>query len=114
MDFVTQFNFVPGPFESSSPDLVVERAGYISAQKQIENLIYSGQRLTAARMDEYGGRTDEEAEKDYTGIDTCDDLVDVDRCVQYAAQQKIAEAGAHTSGDDNNGVNGNSEVPVKE
>ncbi len=61
--FVTKWNFEPIPQTLYDDKDIVETAGYVPRQKTIENLLLCGQRLVESRMDEYDGRTVEEAEK---------------------------------------------------
>ena len=42
-------------------NVIVETAGYVPREKSIENLILSGQRLLQSRMEEYDGKTVDEA-----------------------------------------------------
>ena len=53
MRFNTQYDRVRQPAESNSGITLVERAGYISAQARIENLMLAGQRLVQARKEMY-------------------------------------------------------------
>ena len=59
--FVTKFNFVEGEQSLHDDKEIVETAGYVPRQKTIENLLLCGQRLIESRMEEYDGRTVEEA-----------------------------------------------------
>lgn len=52
MDFVTPYNYsppAPEMFEGERGEKLVETEGYVSAQVQIENMIYAGQRLESSR-----------------------------------------------------------------
>ena len=59
--FVTKWNFVEGEQSLFDDKEIVETAGYVPRQKTIENLLLCGQRLIESRMEEYDGRTVEEA-----------------------------------------------------
>lgn len=61
----THYDRPPKEFEEVSDELLVERAGYVPAKVQIENMIYAGIRLRDFREDEFDGETDEEAEANY-------------------------------------------------
>lgn len=105
--FVTHFNYeMPTGEEPVDETIVVERAGYVPAKKQIEALIYSGQRLIEWRMDEFGGKNVEEAENDYLGIDSCLDFTDIDS-VLSEYQQRAAHVDADPNHD--NGKHSDSE-----
>lgn len=99
--FVTQFNYVmPTGDEPVDDTLIVERAGYIPAKKQIEALIYSGQNLVRWRMEEFGGKNVEEAENDYLGIDSCRDFVDIDNVLRKHAEDGTRNPKSNFSDDD--------------
>lgn len=59
--FVTKWNFKGCEQPLYDEKEIVETAGYVPRQKTIENLLLCGQRLIESRMDEYDGRTVEEA-----------------------------------------------------
>ena len=59
--FVTKWNFKESVQPLFDDKEIVETAGYVSRQKTIENLLLCGQRLVESRMEEYDGRTVEEA-----------------------------------------------------
>ena len=59
--FVTKWNFVEGEQSLFDDKEIVETAGYVPRQKTIENLLLCGQRLIDSRIEEYDGRTVEEA-----------------------------------------------------
>ncbi len=59
--FVTKWNFVEGEQSLFDDKEIVETAGFVPRQKVIENLLLCGQRLVESRMEEYDGRTVEEA-----------------------------------------------------
>lgn len=53
MQFQTQYTHKSSPPENNSGKTLVERAGYISAQKRIENMILAGQRLVDYRKSQF-------------------------------------------------------------
>ncbi len=59
--FVTKFNYERIPQNEVDTKEIVETAGYVPRQKTIENLLFCGQRLIESRMEEFDGRTVEEA-----------------------------------------------------
>ncbi len=59
--FVTKWNYVKNDQPLHDDKEIVETAGYVPRQKTIENLLLCGQRLVESRMEEYDGRTVEEA-----------------------------------------------------
>ena len=59
--FVTKWNFKESVQPLFDDNVIVETAGYVPRQKTIENLLLCGQRLVESRMEEYDGRTVEEA-----------------------------------------------------
>lgn len=59
--FVTPWTFVGCEQSLFDDKEIVETAGYVPRQKTIENLLLCGQRLVESRMEEYDGRTVEEA-----------------------------------------------------
>ena len=59
--FVTKFNYERIPQNDVDTKEIVETAGYVPRQKTIENLLLCGQRLIESRMEEFDGRTVEEA-----------------------------------------------------
>ncbi len=59
--FMTPWNFVPREQSLFDDKEIVETAGYVPRQKTIENLLLCGQRLIESRMEEFDGRTVEEA-----------------------------------------------------
>ena len=61
MKFMTPWNFEPCEQSLFDDKEIVETAGYVPRQKTIENLLLCGQRLVESRMEEYDGRTVEEA-----------------------------------------------------
>lgn len=61
--FNTKYKKIPHEFEKNSGELKTERAGYIPAQKRIENLMLAGQRLVSSRKEMYDfpdGKIDED------------------------------------------------------
>ena len=61
MRFNSHYDFVPAKQELYDDKEIVETAGYVPRQKTIENLLLCGQRLIESRMEEFDGRTVEEA-----------------------------------------------------
>lgn len=59
--FVTPWTFVGCEQSLYDDKEIVETAGYVPRQKTIENLLLCGQRLVESRIEEYDGRTVEEA-----------------------------------------------------
>nr|QJB20220.1 MAG: hypothetical protein [Microvirus sp.] len=68
--FKTAYNTkdFPSPLCANNGKIITETAGYISAQKRIENLMLAGQRLIASRnaMYDFQGEIDPNAECDPT------------------------------------------------
>lgn len=84
MQFQTAYNKQHAIPEYNSGKTIVERAGYVSAQKRIESLILAGQRLIESRQAQY--------DFDYDSVD--EDFEDPTRSPGYdmadAFQDKIA------------------------
>ena len=59
--FVTKWTYVKNVQPLYDDKEIVETAGYVPRQKTIENLLLCGQRLIESRMEEYDGKTVEEA-----------------------------------------------------
>lgn len=59
--FITPWTFVGCVQSLFDANEIVETAGYVPRQKTIENLLLCGQRLVESRMEEFDGRTVEEA-----------------------------------------------------
>ncbi len=59
--FVTKWTFEESVQPLFDDKEIVETAGYVPRQKTIENLLLCGQRLVESRMEEFDGRTVEEA-----------------------------------------------------
>lgn len=59
--FVTKWTYVRNVQPLFDDKEIVETAGYVPRQKTIENLLLCGQRLIESRMEEYDGKTVEEA-----------------------------------------------------
>jgi len=53
MKFQTQYTHEKSIPEKNSGERLIEKAGYITAQKRIENLMLAGKRLTEARNEQY-------------------------------------------------------------
>lgn len=90
--FVTKYNYVSSEGEIGCEELFVERAGYVPAKKLIENMIYSGQRLVAARKEEFDGLSEDEAERNFVDLASCDDIVDMHNLVREHYANKRDEA----------------------
>lgn len=73
MNFFTKYNRPPKQFERGGGEILVERAGYISAQMRIENLILAGLRLQQYRDEHY----------DFTGEEIDDNFIDPTRRKSY-------------------------------
>lgn len=61
MRFNTKYDFVEKDDYLTDDTLLVESAGYVSRETTINNLLMCGQRLIESRMNEYDGKTTEEA-----------------------------------------------------
>lgn len=88
MEFYTQWKRPDKVnYEINSGEIRVEKAGYISAQKRIENLILAGQRLVASRSDQYDFAG--EPDLDYVDLTRSKnvDIVDVDQATQYLEEK---------------------------
>lgn len=98
MRFNTQYDRVRQPAETNSGITLVERAGYISAQVRIENLMLAGQRLVQARKEMYDfpdGKidlnfTDPTRSKNYDLADGFQDSLKV--AAKLKAQKEAAKA----------------------
>lgn len=84
MTFQTHFTHKSSPPEKNSGITIVERAGYISAQKRIENMILAGQRLVEYRKQQF----------DFDGNEIDEDFQDPTRNPNFdmadASQMQIA------------------------
>lgn len=59
MEFATQYNHQRSAPEKNDGKTDVDRAGYISAQKRIENIMFAGMRLVQSRREMYDFLGDE-------------------------------------------------------
>lgn len=73
MEFYTKYNRPPKNYERGGGEVLVERAGYISAQVRIENLMLAGLRLQQYRDEHY----------DFTGEEIDDNFSDPTRRKSY-------------------------------
>ena len=94
MQFQTQYTHKSSPPEINSGKTLVERAGYISAQKRIENMILAGQRLVDYRKSQF------DFEGDKIDFDFDDptrnpnfDMADASQ-LKYQAEANLAESRA--------------------
>lgn len=84
MEFYTQWKRPKKVYvEINSGEIRVEKAGYISAQKRIENLILAGQRLVKSRSESYDFNGEPDLE--YVDISRSKnvDIVDIDHATEY-------------------------------
>lgn len=94
MEFYTQWNRPEKVnYEVNSGEVLVEKAGYISAQRRIENIMAAGMRLVASRKEQYD--FENEVDLDYVDITRSKniDQVDIDLAAQYLDEKakKAAE-----------------------
>lgn len=64
MQFRTPYNRFPLEGEINSGEILVEVAGYVSAQQRIEAIMLAGQRLVESRREMYDYDTDDDLEDD--------------------------------------------------
>lgn len=64
IQFRTPYNRSPLQGEINSGELLVETAGYVSAQKRIESIMLAGQRLVEARREMFDYDADDDLEED--------------------------------------------------
>ena len=62
--FYTPYTRPDHPGEVNSGELLVETAGYVSAQKRIEALMHAGQRLVESRRAAYDYEPDDDVNED--------------------------------------------------
>ena len=94
------------PEKKIDDSVIVETAGYVPREKTIENLILSGQRLLLSRMEEYDGKTVDEALENASVVRVNDfDIVD---SVNYLHQLQ------DSSGEREASTDGGVSVPVNE
>lgn len=94
--FTHQFktDFKRTPPEKNSGKSIVESAGYIPAQKRIENMILAGQRLVDSRKEQYD--FDGEVDEDYTdpsrspNFDMADASM-MQNAIELTRQRKVVE-----------------------
>nr|QJB21690.1 MAG: hypothetical protein [Microvirus sp.] len=107
--FLTAYNRKPGKGEENTGPVLVERAGYISPQKQVENLILAGKRLQAFRMEnsEYDFQPGQVVDEDFTdptrstGFDLADAAVlAMGASKRLSDARKATEKASKASGDD--------------
>lgn len=77
MKFNTKYDFFEKDDYLTDDTLLVESAGYVPREKTIENLLLCGQRLIESRMNEYDGKTIEEALEN-ADVTRCSDFDVVD------------------------------------
>ena len=108
--FVTPYNFCDLEKEKKLVDdtCIVETAGYQPKEKLIESLIMAGQRLQEVRLDEFDGKTDEEAlEKADITRSSDFDVVDAYNLLDELSKQE-------KSGDSQNGTTSGVSMPLTE
>lgn len=88
--FSTPYNRPPSDAESNSGELLVERVGYISAQKRIENMILAGQRLKDFRSEQFDFPDENSIQYDFDDPTRSKgfDLADATQ-LSYLTEQKI-------------------------
>ena len=96
------------PIKLVDETVLVETAGYVPRQKTIENLILSGQRLIQSRMEEYDGKTVDEALENAPRVRV--DNLDIVDSVDYLHQ--LSESKGNSSGD--SGAKDNNSLSVTE
>jgi len=92
MIFQTHLTHKSSPPEKNSGITIVERAGYISAQKRIENMILAGQRLVEYRKHQFdfiGNEIDEDFEDPTRNPNF--DMADASQ-LQLALQESLRQA----------------------
>lgn len=85
--------------ELNSGETLVDRAGYISAQRRIENMIFAGQRLVQSRRESFDfpdGKIDESFQdptrsKNYDMADATQDALKVRQSLQNRADERKAQ-----------------------
>lgn len=96
MQFATAYTKERAKPEKNSGNSIVEKAGYVSAQKRIESLILAGHRLDASRKAQYDFEHDQVDEdfEDPTrtpGYDMADAFQDSFKVNARLKQQKLDE-----------------------
>ena len=97
--FKTPFNAgnFPAIPEKNSGEILIEKAGYISAEKRITNLMLAGQRLVESRKAQYDfpdGKIDETfsdptRRKGYDPADATQDQLQIINRVQESVQKNV-------------------------
>ena len=97
--FVTKFNYERIPQNEVDTKEIVETAGYVPRQKTIENLLLCGQRLIESRMEEFDGRTVEEALEKADVTRSADfDIVDAFGMLDKLSKQEKSGASQNGTG----------------
>lgn len=110
----TKFDRPVKEYEPVDHTLIVERAGYIPAKKQVEALIYSGQRLNAYRKEEFDGDTEEAAEANADPTRDFDDFADMSVLMQNIEERAATRAASSRVEDRTESSTGTESVPVTE
>lgn len=110
----TKFDRPVKEYEPVDHTLIVERAGYIPAKKQVEALIYSGQRLNAYRKEEFDGDTEEAAEANADPTRDFDDLSDISALMQNLEERAATRAASSGTENRAESSSGTESVPVTE
>ena len=64
MEFQTPYKLFPFEGEINSGEILVETAGYVSAQQRIESIMLAGQRLVESRREMYDYDTEDDLDED--------------------------------------------------
>lgn len=72
-------------YEKNSGEILVEKVGYISAQKRIENLMLAGERLVASRTEAFDFAEGKEPDLEFSDFTRSKniDRVDIDEAQAY-------------------------------
>lgn len=102
--FNSKYNWIKSPAEYNEGPIIVEKAGYVPAKIQIENMIMAGQRLVESRKEQYGGMSDGEAMENYDPTFSPNfDMVDADslfKSIDERAKAKLStKSNSGASGD---------------
>lgn len=118
MRFNSHYDFVPVKQDLYDDKEIVETAGYVSRQKNIENLLACGQRLMESRLEEYDGSTVEEALENASVVRVADfDIVDSVNYLNKLSESAERNSAGAKAGDSvqmnktSELENSNSEVP---
>ena len=114
--FVTKWTFKESVQPLYDDKEIVETAGYVPRQKTIENLLLCGQRLIESRMEEYDGRTVEEALENASvcrvnNLDLAESLSVLAKLSDEAKANGNPKAGDNVSMPVENGDKSGSETP---